>query len=255
MDLPVTVAIVQYRGGARLDRCVEAALAASGVKEVLIVDNEGTAGDQLRRRYADPAVRVIGMDGRAGYGRAANVSLAEAAAPAALLLNQDTVIPPDAPRLMLEAGFDSDAWVVGPRLVDGSGRAAPLKTRFPPPMRWSPPDGAGRGLYVPWVAGAAMLFMPAATGLRFDERLFFYAEDEELCWRVWASGGRVVVAATVEVMHEGGTAAAVKWTPGAITRRTVVNRARFVRWHLGTAALPAFVVGTARNRMSGPLSR
>ena len=242
----VTAAIVHYSGGDSLDRCVSAALVADNVDDVIIVDNQGVAA-ALRQRYSD-RVRVIAMDRNVGYGRAANIALARASAGAVLLLNQDTVIAPDAVTKMVKAGVEANASVVGPRLVGPAGSVAPLKTQFPPPLRWSPPGRAPTGLvYVPWIAGAAMLFMPGGRGLRFDARLFFYAEDEELCWRIWSSGGRVIVAEEAEVMHTGGTAAATIWTPRATTWRTIVNRARFIRWHGGWMAVPAFLAGTARS--------
>lgn len=253
----VSAVVVHYRGGAAIDRCVESCLAASGVNEIVLVDNEGV-GERLRRRFADGRVRVLAMRGNVGYGRAANAGLDAATGEAALVLNQDVVVPVDAASEMLGVGASAGAWIVGPRLVDGSGAAAPLKERFPAPLRW---PGAGRSgdgwKEVPWVAGAAMLLTPGHTGLRFDPRIFMYGEDEELCWRVWRDGGRVAVADRARVVHQGGTAATTRWSNGAITARTLWNRARFVGWHAGwgasTRSLLSAAAGRAR-RVRAPAS-
>jgi N-acetylglucosaminyl-diphospho-decaprenol L-rhamnosyltransferase len=232
-DATVSAVIVHFRGGQLLNRCIDSCLASGDVTEVLVVDNEGVAG-RLRRELSHPEVRVVAMAGNAGYGRAANVGLRLSRGDAVLVMNQDVVLPPGTVAPLLEAGARAEAWLVGPRLFDAHGAEAPPKRGFPPPLRWMPAvEGDGRWMPRPWVPGAAMLFMPGHTTLRFDERLFMFGEDEELCWRVWSAGGRVVEARDTRVVHEGGTATGRRWGRLAITGRTVANRSRFVRWHRG----------------------
>jgi len=96
-----------------------------------------------------------------------------------------------------------------------------------------------------------MLFTEGHTDLRFDERLFMYAEDEELCWRVWASGGRVVEAQDAVVIHHGGTAAGGRWSRYGVAIRTVLNRARFVRWHHGWLGAAGYLAATAGRGLLG----
>ncbi|HWC31714.1 MAG TPA: hypothetical protein VG709_01135, partial [Actinomycetota bacterium] len=156
----------------------------------------------------------------------------------------------------LDAGAASGAWVVGPRLVDASGDEAAPKHRFPPPLAWRAGVASGDGWRaVPWIAGAAMLFTPGHTDLRFDPRIFMYGEDEELCWRVWRHGGRVVLAERARVVHEGGSAALTRWSTRAIARRMVWNRARFVRWHAGWRGLVRFAADLARRRVAATSAR
>jgi N-acetylglucosaminyl-diphospho-decaprenol L-rhamnosyltransferase len=236
----LSAVVVHFRGHGRIRQCVRSCLDDPDVGEVIVVDNEGTRS-RLREELAGLPVRLIAMARNVGYGRAANVGLGLAPAGAVLLLNQDTVLCPRAVAGMLDASSKGKAWVVGPLLLGRDGLPAQPKDRFPSPLSWQPPaDGGEDWRYVPWVAGAAMLFMPGHTDLRFDERLFMYAEDEELCWRVWAAGGRVVLASNARVIHEGGTATRRQWGRTSITLRTVANRARMVRWHTGAAGLLSF---------------
>jgi N-acetylglucosaminyl-diphospho-decaprenol L-rhamnosyltransferase len=251
----VSLVVVHYRGADELARCLASAFQIPAIVEAIVVDNEGVA-DALRREHPDPRVRVLAMARNAGYGGAANAGLQTARHPTVLVMNQDATIGQTALSSMLQAGAAGGAWVVGPRLVDASGSLTPVKGLFPRPLRWSE-DGRGPGWRtVPWVSGAAMLFMPARPDdLRFDDRLFMYVEDEELCWRVWRDGGRVVLAERALVEHAGGTASATRWSLGAITRRTVLNRARMVRWHAGIRGLAPFSVGVVKRRLNRLRSR
>lgn len=243
MDATCAAVVVHYRGAGYVERCVASCLDGLGLDEVLIVDNEGIA-ETLRRTFSDPRVRVLAVDHNAGYGRAANAGLAAARSAAILVLNQDVVLPAGAVGALLDVGRAMGAWVVGPQLVDNHGVIADSKERFPWPLRWQtppPPPGcpAVPGRFVPWVPGAALLLMPGHTELRFDEWFFMYVEDEDLCARVWARGGRVVLADTV-VMHAGGTAAGERWSRRAIALRILLGRIRMVHAHRGATLAAAY---------------
>jgi N-acetylglucosaminyl-diphospho-decaprenol L-rhamnosyltransferase len=237
----ISAVIVHYRGGEHVGGCVGACLAVEAVREVVIVDNEG-AGARLRSAFPDPRVRVIAMRYNVGFGRASNVGLALATEPAVLLLNQDAIPAPDAPALMLAAGDRAGAWLVGPRLLNAVGIEQSAKAAFSPPLRWTPsPPATGEGWELrPWISGAAMLFMPGHTDLRFDERFFMYVEDEELCWRVWTGGGRVAASLDAVVAHVGGTASSERWSEREIRWRMEANRARMILTHAGLGGVGRF---------------
>jgi N-acetylglucosaminyl-diphospho-decaprenol L-rhamnosyltransferase len=261
----VSGVVVHFRGEDQLGRCLDACLVGNGLVEVIVVDNEGV-GARLRRAHTDPRVRIVQIARNVGYGAAANVGLSLARSKAVLVLNQDVVLSPGSVDRMLGAGSKAQAWIVGPRLHDAEGSVAPFKSAFPVPFQWQPPSGppgGGGWRYVPWIAGAAMLFMPGHTASRFDDRLFMYAEDEELCWRVWRDGGRVAIAVEASAYHESGSATRTIWTRAEIARRTVVNRGRMVLWHGGWSNLVRFAVAavttSAEKRLkrkdSGPVTR
>lgn len=160
-----------------------------------------------------------------------------------LVLNQDVVLPRGVVTSLLAAGREAEAWLVGPQLIDLEGVVNASGGQFP--WRFAPPsaphDASWR--FVPWVPGAALLFMPGHTDLRFDGRFFMYVEDEDLCARVWAMGGRVVRADEVTVVHEGGTATRERWSSTSIALRILAGRARMVRTHRGTLAAARYGVG------------
>ena len=62
---------------------------------------------------------------------------------------------------------------------------------------------------VAWVSGAAMLVERAAFVAigGFDEKLFLYKEDEDLCLRLREAGGLVVYEPGVAVRHHGSVVA------------------------------------------------
>lgn len=61
---------------------------------------------------------------------------------------------------------------------------------------------------VDWVLGAcfAIWRKPFMALGGFDERLFLYFEDVDLCWRIWEIGGRVTVLSDIVVPHAHGRA-------------------------------------------------
>ena len=62
---------------------------------------------------------------------------------------------------------------------------------------------------VAWVSGAAMVIERTAfTGVGgFDEQLFLYKEDEDLCLRLREAGGRVGVCTSITFVHETSSSA------------------------------------------------
>jgi GT2 family glycosyltransferase len=250
---------VHYRGGGYIEPCVASCLNDPAIEEVVIVDNEGAA-EGLRGTFSDSRVRVLAIGHNAGYGRAANGGIAVARSPAVLVLNQDVVLPSGAVKALLDVGQATGAWLVGPQLADGRGVIAAPKERFSWPLRWPgrsqpPVCPAVPGRFVPWVSGAVLLLMPGHTGLRFDERFFMYVEDEDLCARVWAAGGRVVLATDTIVMHAGGTAAHEQWSRRAIALRILSGRIRMVHAHRGATIAAAYAVRTVSSAAARAVRR
>jgi GT2 family glycosyltransferase len=147
-----------------------------------------------------------------------------------LLLNPDTTVPAGALDALV-ASLDArpDTAVVGPRLVDATGRAelsfgamiGPLaelrqKLLVAGNVRGAPLVGAyvnrltRRAREVDWVSGACLLVRRAdadAVGL-LDERYFMYAEDVDFCAAIRARGRKVLFTPDAEIVHVRGQSVA-----------------------------------------------
>ncbi len=199
----LSIIIVSFNARADLERCLESLHAAppKASHEILVVDNRSTDGSvESARRW--PGVRVMENDANAGFARANNAGIRASSGAALLLLNSDTIVPAGAIDLLLSELDAQDVAVVGPRLVDGSGRAELSFGRMIGPCR--------RRHYPDWVSGACMLVRRSdadAVGL-LDERYFMYAEDVDFCAASRARGRRVLFTPDVQVVHQRGRSAA-----------------------------------------------
>jgi GT2 family glycosyltransferase len=247
----LSIIIISYNARADLDRCL-ASLAEhppSARHEIIVVDNASTDGsvDAARAR----GVRVIGAGANLGFARANNVGIRASHGVNILLLNSDTIVGPDAIDSLLRVLADrADVAIVGPRLVDGNGRAELSFGRMIGPLtewrqkrlvvgndRQDPRISAQveamtrREQTVDWVSGACLLVRRAAAdkaGL-FDERFFLYTEDVDFCAAVRRTGGIVLFWPGAEVVHLRGRSRAS--APDATNRAYARSRLAFYRKH------------------------
>jgi N-acetylglucosaminyl-diphospho-decaprenol L-rhamnosyltransferase len=219
----LSIIIVSYNARADLERCLDSLRAAPPARshEIVVVDNQSADGsaEAAARRTG---VRVIQSGINAGFACATNIGIRASSGQNLLLLNSDTVVPDGAiDRLLDELDRDPDVAVVGPRLVNGEGRAELSYGRMIGPFnelrqqyRHRRPDVVERltrQRHSPdWVSGACLLVRRAdaeAVGL-FDERFFMYTEDVDFCAAIRARGRRIVFTPDVEVVHLRGRSAA-----------------------------------------------
>jgi N-acetylglucosaminyl-diphospho-decaprenol L-rhamnosyltransferase len=199
--------------------------------ETIVVDNcsgDGSA-DMVRSEF--PRVRLVASPRNGGYAYGNNLGLREFLARpdpprALLLLNADTIVPPEALRGLMDfLDANPKAGVVGPKLVlrDGSLDLA-CRRSFPTPQvsfyrmvglsklfPRSPRFGRYNLTYldenetaeVDSVVGACMLMRTEAlhgAGL-LDESFFMYGEDLDLSLRIKAQGWRVYYYPGVAIRH------------------------------------------------------
>src|SRR4029079_4796680 len=123
--LDVSIIIVSFNARADLARCLESlhTAAPSAAHEIVVVDN-GSSDDSVlaARQFQD--VRVVELGANTGFAHANNAGIRASSGRNVLLLNSDTVVPAGAiDRLLGELARESSVGIVGPRLVDGAGRA------------------------------------------------------------------------------------------------------------------------------------
>lgn len=233
----VSIVIVSFNAAADLERCLASLHAAppSTPHDIVVVDNGSRdASVAVARSWSD--VRVVEVGSNTGFARATNIGMRESRSTSILLLNSDTIVPAGAiDRLIDELDRHPDVAVVGPRLVDGAGRAELSFGRMIGPLnelrqkrlaqRGDVDALTRRRQYPDWVSGACLLVRrddAEAVG-GFDERFFMYTEDVDFCAAVRSRRRRVLFTPDVEVVHLRGRSAAT--APGA-------TRDAYLRSHL-----------------------
>lgn len=185
----LTVIIVSYNSG-RLILEGLPSVVRSPRWRTLIIDNNSPDGSAALLREHFGEERVLALPRNEGYGRGANAALTRLQTRYALLMNPDIV----ADEGQVAAFFASATRPPGPAAI-----VAPAT---------NPRDHRHRGL-LPRdnVLGAAMLFdreHMAGIGW-FDEQLFLYYEEKDLCRRVLAAGGAIYLDSDHHFLHHKGT--------------------------------------------------
>ena len=155
-----------------------------------------------------PHVELMYPGKNLGYGRAANLVLRQTDSSHVLLLNPDVKADPDDVLAL---------WRMARDVEPPAAIVAPASQRTD-----HVPNGPCRG--VGWVSGCAMLLdvkLMREVGL-FDEKMFLYSEDTEMCQRVAAMGMRIVLCPSILLDHDCGTS-----TP----KTEAMERLRW--WHFG----------------------
>ena len=190
--------------------------------EIIVVDNHsrGDVQEFLNEYFHD--IRIICNPSNRGFGWANNRGVQAARGEYLLFLNSDAEISGTAlDRLVGIMDRHDSIGILGPMLLnaDGSfqlsfgGRISLWtelyqKTLAPAWEKWKIHFHC-RDDYlknVDWVSGACLLtrrelFLP---GLPFDEEMFLYFEDHDLCLRVKAMGKKVAYCPAAKVRHLGG---------------------------------------------------
>ena len=227
----LSIVIVSYNSQRDIDVALVALTAPAPrvSHDILVVDNASTDGTPAALRARWPGVRVIEAGANLGFAKANNRGIRETSSELVLLLNPDTrVLPGAVDRLVAVLDERPDVALVGPRIVDGRGRAelsfGAMMTPLTELRQKVLVYGNDRGLpvitavvdrmtrrtrEVDWVSGACLLIRRTdleAAGL-LDERFFMYTEDVDLCASVRARGRKVLFAADVQIEHLRGRSA------------------------------------------------
>jgi GT2 family glycosyltransferase len=229
----VSVVVVSYRCAGPLVDCLDSLALQRGIElEVIVVENasgDGTA-ELIRDRY--PWVRLIENAENVGFARAVNEALEVSAGDPVLLVNPDTVLPPDAvAECVAQLALHPEVGMLGCKLVRADGtldhackrgfptvasafyHAVGLSRAFPRSRRFAQytagsldEDESG---YVDAINGAFMLVRRAAiddVGF-LDEQFWLGGEDLDWCWQFAEHGWRILYWPGVTVTHLKGASA------------------------------------------------
>lgn len=217
----IRAVVISYWSASTIEDCLRRLLAASHVREVLVIDN-GSGDDtaQIVGRIAaiDPRLSLHRNPGNPGFAVACNQAAKHCAQPWLAFVNPDCLVEPDTfVRLLACAGSMPSIGVLGCEQVDATGANDPAARRRDVSLRKLlfargrrdaieiPSDGTALQR-VDAISGALML-LPRAVfeqvdGFDADYRL--HAEDLDLCRRVRDAGYAVAIANDVVVTHLRG---------------------------------------------------
>jgi len=243
----VSVAIVNFNGGAFLLDTVRSVLASTVPIEVWVVDNASSDGSVLeleRRFHGDPRLHILHNPENLGFARANNIALRQAGGDFLLLLNPDCIVEPDTLERMVEALLaDPSAGMAGCLIVNPDGseqagcrRSIPtpwtgllrslnlppalgVKGRATPRVDLSHTPLPEKPIYVEAISGAFMLVRRSAleqAGL-MDESYFLHCEDLDWCKTFEEAGWRILFVPGVSIVHHKGACSN--------------DRPLFVLWH------------------------
>jgi N-acetylglucosaminyl-diphospho-decaprenol L-rhamnosyltransferase len=199
--------------------------------ELFVVDNASSDGSAAMVSMEYPWAHLIENPTNAGYAHANNLALARCRGRYLLLLNPDTVLPPDAlARMVAFMDAHPEAGASGPKLVRQNGsldlacrrsfpspevslyRMLGLSKLFPKSRRFGRYNMTyvddDQPMEVDSVVGAFMMVRDLAVkqvGL-LDDSFFMYGEDLDWAYRIKAAGWKVLYNPEVVVLHVKGAA-------------------------------------------------
>jgi hypothetical protein len=221
----VSIVIPHQAGGEILLNCL-ASIARDGSYsnyEIWVVDNGSSDGSVEIARQRFPGIHVLRFEENLGYAGGCNRGIEATRGAYVLLLNDDTEIDPGCLRELVSAAErDASLGACQPKIrslrdrarFEYSGAAGGLLDLYAYPFSRGRLMGhveEDRGQYddpieVFWASGVCMLIRRAVLAQTggFDEVMFSYMEEIDLCWRLHLMGWRVGYVATAVVYHIGG---------------------------------------------------
>jgi len=227
----LSVVILNYNVRYFLELCLDSVeKALTGISsEIIVVDNCSMDDSCKFVKQNFPQVKLIENQNNYGFSKGNNIGVSHAKGELICLLNPDTLVAEDTFLLLLEfAARHPGFGVIGPKLIDGSGKFLPESKRgIPFPMtaffkliglnRAFPKSTYFNAYYVPFLevdkegevsilVGACMLMKRKnyldSGGL--DEQFFMYGEDIDLCYRMIQSGFQNYYSGKIPIVHFKG---------------------------------------------------
>lgn len=246
----LSIIIVNYNGAYLLESCLQsiADTCTSLAHDIWVVDNGSSDGSVHMVRERFPDVHIIASAQNLGFAGGNNLALASVAGRYRLLLNNDTIVRPNALQAMVQAmDAHTELGGLGPKLINADGSVQLSCMNYPSlmqaPRNWIKaqlgrsgkyqPKGAGDVAHVDAVTGACLLMRDEALqqiGL-LDEGYFMYAEEMDWCYSASRAGWPTGYLPAAEVVHFGGQTARREADRFYVERR--YSRVRFYMKHHG----------------------
>jgi GT2 family glycosyltransferase len=214
----ISIIIVNYRSQDRLRACVASIFEKFKNKnfEILIINNDKEE-NIVKVLGKSPEIQVVNLGKNVGFGKAINVGAKIARGEWLLFLNPDTKMLTNQDKFFSFFEATKEAGVISPKLIEESGEAQKWSAGTDPSLLDLIKNNLGlakskkvwesqKVRKVDWVSGAAMVIKKNLFDKigGFDENIFMYYEDIDLCKRVREAGREVFYFPQEKVLHLGG---------------------------------------------------
>ncbi len=222
MAANVKAIVVTYESAEVLPACLTA-LKAEGVSAIVVDNASQDVSAEVARLFGAEVIRNARNE---GYGRANNAGVARADSEFVLIVNPDLVVEPGCIAALVRAARRyPDAAIIAPKIVEPDGRVFVQPRSLLAPYLQNPkgvPCDPQGDVCIPFVSGACFmmrqqLFIQIGG---FDEEIFLFYEDDDLCRRLTEAGMAIVYTPAAAARHLRGKSSAP--APGRIFRS---------RWH------------------------
>ena len=214
----LSVVIVNYKSSHYLARCLFSLQnATQQAMEIIIINN--SPKEKLFEIEKDfPGVRIIVNSKNGGFGHGNNIGARAASGERLLFLNPDTeILAGEITEVISEFEKNNDIGVIGGCLLTEKNEvqawSAGVSVNLWDLIKNNLGILSSRAIWkntkkteAGWVSGTS-LFVPRKLFLEiggFDENIFMYFEDVDLCTRIRAKGKRVVYFPSFKVLHKCG---------------------------------------------------
>ena len=246
MSNAIDIIVLDLDGGPMLDECLASIRAQTVQPARVIVFDNGS-------RTPTPNATAR-SETNLGFAGGANAALRLSHAPYVALVNNDVVLDPDWIEWVRDA-LDRDEKLAAVQTIirrpDGAIDGAGIDISNGTFRQIGHGKSVGSPLSVAWgVSATATLYRRSALGGRmFNERLFAYYEDVELCARLRNDGWRTAVLPVVKATHRGSASAQAH-----AKRLRTRNRYLVARMHPGAGRVRSLLWEDARLALRGRTS-
>jgi len=228
--------------------------------ELIVVDNASSDGSAETISVYFPDVKLIKNLDNLGFGRACNQGMAVSSGRYLMILNPDTVIKKGLFQTLIKFMDDTPrAGLAGPKVLNEDGSLQPTFRRFPTytnilfarksPLSSIWPGNPGSKKYlqkdisldqprkVESLGGVCIILrreMLEEVG-KFDENIFMYLEDTDLCYRAHLKNWESWVVPGAELTHYWGKSTEQE------KRKMAGEHRRSIYYYFGKHHAPSFV--------------
>lgn len=198
--MKVTIVIVSFKSDTAIYNCLST---INKKYPVIVIENSSDFDFKRRIEKKYKNVKCIIAKKNLGYGKANNIGLYEAKSNYVLLLNPDTKLRKDTvSELIKGAGKIKNFALLAPSIANEKDK----NYGFFEKKNISNNIPKNNLFEVDFIKGFAMFFNKKkfAKINFFDEKIFLYLEEIDLCKRVKDSGEKIYVVRSSKIYHHGG---------------------------------------------------